>query len=142
MRAKHLQEQDVFGRYFVLPSVPYLPKPRRKGMARISGVCEIISRLKTFEAENGVIVQGTATECELRAAFEKYGPILQVRVLRRYAFVVFEKHVDISLVFGKYHSIGNRRMYADRIKQYDADFMPVMYRNRVNLWHNHINKFE
>ena len=142
MKAKYLQEQDVFSKYFVLPNIPYVSKPRKKGMVRISGVCGVISNLKMFEVENGVIVQGTAIECELRAAFEKYGHIVQIRVFKRYSFVVFEKYVDISLIFGMYHSIGDKQMYVDKIKQHDAGFMPLMYRNRVNLWHNHINKFE
>jgi hypothetical protein len=132
--------QPPLSRYFQSPVVEHVAVPRRKRSPRIDGVAGLITRAPQ-PAASGLLITKPCSEKRLEEAFGSYGQIRYIRCLKQCCFVVYEDCVDTRSIVGKYHTVGEEKVFVDAIKGGRGDFVPSRLRNRANLYYNRKSKF-
>lgn len=134
-------QQTPLDKYFVSPTVNHVSQRRRKKKLIISGISKFMKYLSIPKNENGIFITRMIKEEDLRETFIKYGMIKDIRIFKRYSFVIFDDDVDINSIIEKYHLINGRSIYIDRIKSNDPNFISLRNKKRINLWYDYNDKF-
>lgn len=133
--------QEPLKKYFNSLHIKSLDVQKKHKVPKLRGLSSLLSKIEPRRKEHGLFITKPVSESSLRLFFEKFGKIQQIRVLKRYSFVIFDVSADLSGIVNKSYQIEAVTVQVYPISGYKPDFIPNRMKNRANLYYKKLNKY-